>query len=146
MSKLSSQPVVNIWFSSLVCGDISLCALRFSFFSHYTFKTQEFQNGVRQGLQWSYQGLSDSIYKILFSGTIVCASSRTWIVLEFQTFFFFKNESVREKEVGEKTLNHSFSTHIQKQIHQETDIPFAEVNPGCHISNHSDTQFLFSGD
>lgn len=91
MSKLSSHPVVNIWFSSLVFVDISLCIPRFwncfpSF--SYTFETLKFQKEVRQGLQWTVGSrlVWCDLQNCVLYCVSVCASCRTYIVLSPQTF------------------------------------------------------------
>lgn len=58
----------------------------------------------------------------------------------------FKNAGL--KEVGKNPHKNATSTHTHTFRIKSTkrQIPSAEVNPSCYISNHSDTQFLFSGD
>lgn len=108
MRKLSSQPVVNIWFSSLVLVDISLCISSIcNCFSMIIKKiihiwNSKFLNEVRLGLQWTYKGLPDTIYKIVFfRGFIVwvCASKLNLFCSSAPNFLRMK---VSRKEVKNK--------------------------------------------
>lgn len=92
MSKLSSQPVVNIWFSSLVFVDISLCISRFwncfPSFSN-TFKTQSFRMRWDEVCNEPIKTCLIQFTKLCFSGALLseCVPvSWTCIALVLQTF------------------------------------------------------------